>query len=69
MRVTYQITNMHCSNCVMHLEALEDEIPGILLVKGSYLKQNLVVDFDERIINETQIRTAIQELGYIPQSS
>jgi copper chaperone CopZ len=67
MRKTFHIPDMHCSACVMHLEALEDEIPGILNIQGSYQKQRLEVDFDETRVTEIQIRDAIQELGYSPE--
>jgi copper chaperone CopZ len=64
IKKTFHIPDMYCSNCVMHLEALEDEIPGITFVQGSYKKQCLVVEYDEAKTNEAQIRDAIHELGY-----
>lgn len=50
---------MYCSNCVMHLEALEDEIAGILSIQGSYQKQSLVVEYDETLTDEAQICAVI----------
>jgi copper chaperone CopZ len=67
MRKTFHIPDIHCSACVMHLEALEDEMPGILNIRGSYQKQRLDVEFDETRIMESQIRDAILELGYRPE--
>ena len=64
MKKIFHIENMLCSNCVMHLEALEDELPGIIQIHGSYQKQQLIVEFNETQISENQIRSAIQELGY-----
>lgn len=64
LKKTFQIPDMYCSNCVMHLEALEDEIPGILTIQGSYQKQRLVVEYDETITDEAQICAAIVKLGY-----
>lgn len=61
---TFHIPDMHCSNCVMHLEGLEDDLPGILKIQGSYQKQHLVVEYDETKIDEGRIRSAIAELGY-----
>lgn len=66
MRKTFQIPNMHCPSCVIHLEALEDELPGILNIQGSYQKQRLDVEYDETRVTVSQIRDAIQELGYTP---
>lgn len=64
LRKTFHIADMHCTNCVMHLEALVEDIAGILKIQGSYQKQRLVVDFNETIVGEAQIRSAIEMLGY-----
>ena len=63
-KVVFKVTGMYCSNCVMHLEALEDEIVGILTIQGSYQKQSLAVEYDETLTDEAQICAAIVELGY-----
>ena len=67
MRKTFHIPDMHCSACVMHLEALEDDLAGILDIQGSYQKQRLDIEFDETRVTESQIRDAIQGLGYTPE--
>jgi len=60
----YTIPNMECSMCVMHLEALEDELTGVHKIEASYPKQRMIVEFDEGMIQEEQIINAIQEIGY-----
>ncbi|MCE1254304.1 MAG: cation transporter [Anaerolineae bacterium] len=60
----YQIPDMHCSNCPMHLEAIEDDLPGIRRIKGSYAKQTLEVEFDENLVKEEEIWAAINDAGY-----
>lgn len=55
---------MHCSMCVMRLEGLEDSLIGIKKISGSYLKQQLEIQFDETILTEPEIITAIEKLGY-----
>jgi copper chaperone CopZ len=67
MKITYNIPDMHCSNCVMHLEALEDELQGIISVDASYHNQRMVVDFDLAIISANQLIEAIGEKGYTVQ--
>jgi copper chaperone CopZ len=64
IKVTYQIPDMHCSNCPMHLEAIEDDLPGIQRIKASYQKGTLVVEFDESLVSEEQIKAAVYEAGY-----
>ena len=63
-KIIYHIPDMHCSNCPMHLEAIEDELPGILFIKASYQKQTLEVHFDEALVSEEQIKAAVHEAGY-----
>lgn len=64
IKKTYAIPDMHCANCVMRLEGIEDELEGILRVKGSYHKQTLEVEYDEAQVGEAQIRAAIEEMGF-----
>ncbi len=48
----------------MKLEGLEDDLPGVLKVEGSYQKQSLLVEYDDAKVSEGEIRKAIQGLGY-----
>jgi copper chaperone CopZ len=63
-RIKFQITDMHCPNCAMHLDALEDELPGVKSASASYAKGTLVVEYDESKITEALIRDAVREKGY-----
>jgi copper chaperone CopZ len=51
----------------MHLEALEDELQGVISVDASYHNQRMVVDFNPAIISEDQLIEAIVEKGYTIQ--
>ncbi len=62
--ITYKIPDMHCSACVMRLESLEDELPGVLCVKASFHQQKMRVDYDESRLSEAEIVKAIAEKGY-----
>jgi copper chaperone CopZ len=63
-RVTLTITNMHCPACNIHLEGLEDDLPGIVFIQANYKKQRMDVEFDEAQIQLDKIRAAVVELGY-----
>lgn len=63
---TYHIPDMHCSSCAMRLEGLEDTLDGISSIKASYQKQILEVVFDEMILVEEKLISAIRSLGYTP---
>ena len=66
MKKTYQIPDMHCTNCAMRLEAMEDDLAGIRTIKASYHKQTLVVEFDERLLSEEALLAAIRKMDYTP---
>ncbi len=61
---TYTVNDMHCSNCVMRIEGLEDSLPGMISVSASYRKGQMTVEFDEARLSEAQILAAVERLGY-----
>ncbi len=67
MRQVLRVPDMHCSACVMRLEGLEDDLPGVKRVRASYRQQQVEVDFDEAAISPAQIVAAVQKLGYTVQ--
>jgi copper chaperone CopZ len=60
----FRIPDMHCTACVMRLEGLEDELPGIRRIRASYQKQHMEVEYDETLITAAQIRAAVEKKGY-----
>ena len=61
---TYRVEGMHCSNCAMNIEAIEDDLKGIKQVSASYQKGQMVVEFDETVVSEAQIISAVKKRGY-----
>lgn len=55
---------MMCPNCAMHLEGLEDELPGVKRITASYKKLTMEVEFDETLLTEPQIIAAANAIGY-----
>ncbi len=64
MKVTFKVEDMHCPNCAMTLEGLEDDLPGIRRVRASYHKQQMEVEYDPERISQEEIVRAAAELGY-----
>ncbi len=64
IRKTFNVPDMHCSNCSMKLESIEDDLPGIKEINASYHRQQMVVEFDESKLTEADIIAAAQEKGY-----
>lgn len=55
---------MHCSNCAMKIEAIEDELPGVKSVSASYHQGRVVVEYDERLVSLETILAAVKQKGY-----
>jgi copper chaperone CopZ len=60
----FRIPDMHCSACVMRLEGIEDELQGVKRVTASYRKQQMEVEYDERLVTVDQIVAAAKRHGY-----
>lgn len=67
MKKIFRVNDMSCPNCAMHLEALEDELPGVKRIDASYKKLSMEVEFDENILTVTQIIAAANKIGYHPE--
>ncbi|MCC6147503.1 MAG: heavy-metal-associated domain-containing protein [Anaerolineaceae bacterium] len=65
-RVTFTITDMHCPNCVMRLEGIEDDLPGVHRATASYRSQTMEVEYDEALVTVKEIASAIRDKGYEP---
>jgi copper chaperone CopZ len=64
LRKTYHVEGMHCSNCAMNIEGIEDELVGIKQISASYQKGRMVVEFDEAKVSEQQILAEVGKRGY-----
>lgn len=64
VKKTYRVEGMHCPNCAMNVESIEDDLPGIKQVSASYQKERMVVEFDEAKVSEAQILAALEKRGY-----
>jgi copper chaperone CopZ len=62
--VVFEVKDMHCVNCAMTLQSLEDDLPGIDQVDASFRNQKMTVKFDESTVDIDQIVEAVKKLGY-----
>ena len=67
MKKKFRVPDMYCSACPMHLEGLEDELPGIWVISASYKKLMMEVEFDEKRVTVEEIVHAANEIGYHPE--
>jgi copper chaperone CopZ len=64
IKKTFRVTDMHCTNCAMRIEGIEDDLPGIKQVMASYQKGQMVVEFDEKKVSDAEIIAAVKKMGY-----
>ena len=64
LKTMFRVPGMHCSACVMQLEGIEDQLPGVRRVNASYRKQLMEVEYDEQRVTIEQISGAAHEIGY-----
>jgi len=63
--ITVKIDGMHCTSCPIMVDGkLEDDVEGIASARTNYVKQECVVDFDERVVTSDMIIQAIKDIGY-----
>ncbi len=61
---TIQIADMHCPACVMRVESIEDDLPGVTSARASLRKLSMEVEYDERQVGVEQIIAYLRDLGY-----
>jgi copper chaperone CopZ len=64
IKKTFRVTDMHCTNCAMRIEEIEDDLPGVKQVSASYQKMQMIVEYDDSRVSEDQILEAVQRKGY-----
>ncbi len=64
VKKTFKVSDMHCTNCAMKIEEIEDDLPGVRQVSASYHKMQLTVEYDEARVSEAQILEAVKSKGY-----
>jgi len=64
MKKIFRLSDMHCPNCAMRVEGIEDDLPGVKQVSASYQKGQMIVEFDESKVGEAEIIAAVKKAGY-----
>jgi copper chaperone CopZ len=64
IKKTFRVEDMHCTNCAMKLESLEDVLEGVKEINASYHTLQMVVEYDETRLTDVQIIAAVREKGY-----
>ena len=69
VKKTFHVSDMHCPNCAMRVEGIEDDLPGVKRVSASYQKGQMVVEFDESKVDAAAIIAAVKKVGYTAEAA
>jgi copper chaperone CopZ len=61
----FELKNLKCSSCVMHLEGLEEDAPGIHKVDADFKSSRMKVEFDESRQSVEGISLLVSDMGYV----
>ncbi|GLC29541.1 heavy-metal-associated domain-containing protein [Clostridium omnivorum] len=64
MNKTYQLETLTCPSCAHKIEGTVKKFKGIKDVEVLFNASKVKVNFDESIIDGSEIRTAIEKLGF-----
>lgn len=66
-KLVFYLPTIHCAACVLLLESLYKLKDGILASKVNFLKKEVTIDFDEKLISIVQLAEYLAWLGYSPK--
>ena len=64
MKATIKIRGMHCSSCAMTIDDQLEGLSGVTRAKTSYAKQQVEVEVDPALVDESQLVAAVLAAGY-----
>ena len=64
---TYQVSDIHCGGCEATIRTLIGDIEGIHDVKPDHHTNQVVVSYEETVLDDDAIREALANTGFPPQ--
>lgn len=61
---TYQLETLVCPSCVLKIEGAVKKITGVNKVEVLFNASKVKVEFDENLIDGSDIKKTIEKLGY-----
>ncbi len=63
-KVKFDVSGMTCSSCVMHVENEVKKLQGVKAVNVNLLSNNMIVEYDETLLDNEKIIKKVEEAGY-----
>lgn len=64
MKKEFSVYGMMCTNCTGIVERTVKKLNGVISAEASLLDKSLTVEFDDELLSEKDIITAVKKLGY-----
>ena len=64
MKERFNVTGMTCAACSSHIEKALSKTEGVRAVNVNLLANNMVVDYDEAVLTESDISRVVENAGY-----
>ncbi len=64
MKKKFDVSGMSCASCQAHVTKAVSSLPGVKSAAVSLLAKNMVVDYDEKLVDESAIIKAVESAGY-----
>ena len=64
MEKKFNIEGMTCSACQAHVQKAVEKLDGLTYVNVNLLKNTMDVKYDESIVNDELIKSAVSNAGY-----
>jgi copper chaperone CopZ len=63
-RARVRILGVHCSTCILPVCRALEKAESIKSIGANYMTDMILVDYEERATNETEILALIKNIGY-----
>ncbi len=61
-----ELPNIYCAACLDTIESLSNTIPGVLLLEVNYLRKDVLIKYNPKLIRLSAIAEALSKIGYPP---
>lgn len=62
---SFKLENLSCPSCIVHLEAMEDDLTGVKKVEADYKRHTMRVEYEESDQSTEGIVAAVSAMGYV----
>lgn len=63
-KAVFSVSGMHCASCAQNIESTLKKLNGITSAVVNFATEKATVEFNEAVTNESEIRNAVEQLGY-----